>query len=123
MIYTEVQPTDLTAQMRLARSGADALIIQTNTSIVVAAKRGLQANGADVPIMMSSHNGLPASGKALGGLEQLEGDYEAYGMAIAADEDTPPRQFYQTLSDSYGLKAPWNVVTAMGISQGLLPLR
>lgn len=120
VIYTEVQPTDLTAQMRrVARSGADALIIQTNTSIVVAAKRGLQANGADVPIMMSSHNGLPASGKALGGLEQLEGDYEAYGMAIAADEDTPPRQFYQTLSDSYGLKAPWNVVTAMGISQGL----
>lgn len=120
VIYTEVQPTDLTAQMRrVARSGAEALIIQTNTSVVVAAKRGLQANGAHVPIMMSSHNGLPASGKALGGLKQLEGDYEAYGMAIAADEDSPPRRFYQTLSDGYGLKAPWNVVTVMGISQGL----
>ncbi len=120
IIYTEVQPTDLTAQMRrVARAGAEALIVQTNTSIVVAAKRGLQANGADIPIMMSSHNGLPASGGALGGLEQLEGDYEAYGMAIAAEEDTPPRQFYQTLVDEYGLEAPWNVVTAMGISQGL----
>lgn len=123
VIYTEVQPTDLTAQMRrVARSGAEALIIQTNTSIVVAAKRGLQANGAAVPIMTSSHNGLPASGKALGGLEQLEGDYEAYGMAIAADEDTPARRFYQTLSDNYGLKAPWNVVIAMGISQALFAL-
>lgn len=120
VIYTEVQPTDLTAQMRrVARSGAEALIIQTNTSIVVAAKRGLQANGANVPIMMSSHNGLPASGNALGGLSQLEGDYEAYGMAIAADEDTPARRFYQSLVDDHGLKAPWNVVTAMGIAQGL----
>ena len=120
VFYTEVQPTDLTAQMRrVVRAGAEALIIQTNTSIVVAAKRGLQANGANIPIMMSSHNGLPASGAALGGLEQLEGDYEAYGMAVAADEDTPARQFYETLVADYGLKAPWNVVTAMGISQGL----
>ncbi|WP_026758475.1 ABC transporter substrate-binding protein [Sediminimonas qiaohouensis] len=120
VIYTEVQPTDLTAQMRrVARAGAEALVIQTNTSIVVAAKRGLQANGADIPIMMSSHNGLPASGGALGGLEQLEGDYEAYGMAVAADQETPARQFYETLVTNYGLEAPWNVVTAMGISQGL----
>lgn len=120
VIYTEVQPTDLTSQMqRVVRSGAEALIIQTNTSIVVASKRGLQANGADIPIMMSTHNGLPASGAALGGLDQMEGDYEAYGMAIAADEDTPARQFYQSLVDDYGFKAPWTVVTAMGISQGL----
>ena len=40
-------------------------------------------------------------------------------MAIAADEDTPARQFYETLVADYGLKAPWNVVTAMGVSQGL----
>lgn len=120
VIYTEVQPTDLTGQMRrVVRAGAEALIIQTNTSIVVAAKRGLQANGSNIPIMMSSHNGLPASGGALGGLDQLEGDFEAYGMAIAADEDTPARQFYETLVADYGLKAPWNVVTAMGVSQGL----
>lgn len=120
VIYTEVQPTDLTTQMRrVARAGAEALVIQTNTSIVVAAKRGLQANGADIPIMMSSHNGLPASGGALGGLDQLEGDFEAYGMAVAAEEDTTARQFYETLVADYGLEAPWNVVTAMGVSQGL----
>ena len=104
---------------RVARAGAEALIIQTNTSIVVAAKRGLQANGADIPIMMSSHNGLPASGGALGGLDQLEGDFEAYGMAIAADADTPRSNSTKTLVADHGLEAPWNVVTAMGVSQGL----
>ncbi len=119
-IYTEVQPTDLTAQMRrVARSGAEIIVIQTNTSIVVATKRGLQANGVDIPIMLSSHNGLPASGKALGGLTDLEGDYEAYGMAIATGTDTEQYAFYKMLVDDYDLKAPWNVVTAMGISQAL----
>ena len=118
-IYTEVQPTDLTAQMRrAARAGADAVIIQTNTSIAVAVKRALQANGADIPLMLSSHNGLPASGKAAGGLAQLEGDYESYGMAIAVEADTAPYAFYQLLAKDYGLKAPWNVVTAMGMAQG-----
>lgn len=120
VIYTEVQPTDLTAQMsRVVRQQAEAVIIQTNTSIAVAAKRGLQANGSNIPLLLSSHNGLPATGKALGGLEQLEGDYEAYGMAIAADEDTPPRQFYESLVKDLGLDLPWNVVTVMGMAQGL----
>ena len=119
-VYTEVQPTDLTSQMRkVVRAGAEAVIIQTNTSIVVAVKRGLQANGADIPIMMSSHNGLPASGKAVGGIDQLEGDYEAYGMAIAAGTNTEQHAFYKMLADDYGLKASWNVVTAMGMAQGL----
>lgn len=118
-VYTEVQPTDLTAQMRrVVKAKADAVIIQTNTSIVVATKRALQANGSDIPIMMSSHNGLPASGKAAGGLAQLEGDYESYGMAIAVEGDTEPYKFYQLLSEKYDLKAPWNVVTAMGMAQG-----
>lgn len=120
VVYTSVQPTDLTAEMRrVARAGAEAVIIQTNTSIVVATKRGLQANGADVPIMMSSHNGLPASGRALGGLAQLAGDYEAYGMAIAAEEEGEPYAFYRRLVDDYGLDAPWGVVTVMGMAQGL----
>jgi len=118
-IYTEVQPTDLTAQMRRAvRAGADAVIIQTNTSIAVATKRALQANGSDIPLMLSSHNGLPASGKAAGGLAQLEGDYESYGMAIAVEGDSEPYAFYQMLSGDYDLEAPWNVVTAMGMAQG-----
>jgi len=118
-IWTEVQPTDLTAQVRrVVKEGIDMMMVQTNTSVVVATKRALQANGADIPIMMSSHNGLPASGKAAGGLAQLEGDFESYGMAIAVEGDTAPYKFYQMLAKDYDLKAPWNVVTAMGMSQG-----
>jgi len=87
----EVQPTDLTTQVRrLVRAGTEAIVIQTNTAAVVATKRALQALNAKVPVIVSSHNGLPASGKAAGGLNQMEGDYEVYGMGIASTR-TPRR--------------------------------
>ena len=124
VVFTEVQPTDLTTQVRrLVRGGVEVISIQTNTAAVVATKRALQALNAKVPVMTSSHNGLPASGKAAGGLGQMEGDYEAYGMAIASDEDTAARRFYEKLKDNYKLAAPWNVLTLMGMSQALYSVR
>lgn len=124
VIFTEVQPTDLTTQVRrLVRGGVEAIAIQTNTAAVVATKRALQALNAKVPIIMSSHNGLPASGKAAGGLNQMEGDYEVYGMAIASDEDSPARRFYEKLKADHKLAAPWNVLTVMGMAQGAYTVR
>jgi len=124
IVYTEVQPTDLTTQVRrLVRGGTEAIAIQTNTAAVVATKRALQALGAKIPVITSSHNGLPASGKAAGALDQMEGDYEVYGMAIASDEDTPARKFYEKLKAEYKLAAPWNVLTLMGMAQGLYATR
>ena len=124
VIYTEVQPTDLTTQVRrLVRAGTEAIVIQTNTAAVVATKRALQALNAKVPIIVSSHNGLPASGKAAGGLNQMEGDYEVYGMGIASDEDTPAKRFYEKLKAEYKMTAPWSVVTLMGMAQGLYTVR
>jgi branched-chain amino acid transport system substrate-binding protein len=123
-IFTEVQPTDISTQVRrLVRGGVEAITIQTNTAAVVATKRALQALGSKVPVITSSHNGLPASGKAAGGLDQMEGDYEAYGMGIASDEDTPARRFYEKLKADYKLAAPWNVLTLMGMAQGLYTVR
>lgn len=123
-IFTEVQPTDLSTQVRrVVRGGAEVISVQTNTAVVVAVKRALQGLAAKVPIMTSSHNGLPASGKAAGGLEQMEGDYEVYGMALATDEDTAGRRFYEKLKAQHKLAAPWNVLTVMGMSQGLYTVR
>ena len=124
VVYTEVQPTDLTTQVRrLVRGGVEAIVIQTNTAAVVATKRALQALNAKVPVITSSHNGLPASGKAAGGLAQMEGDYEVYGMGIASDDDTPAKRFYEKLKAEYKLAAPWNVLTLMGMAQGLYTVR
>jgi branched-chain amino acid transport system substrate-binding protein len=124
-IYTEVQPTDLTTQVgRVIRKGAQVIDIQTNTAAVVATKRALQALGkTDIPIMMSSHNGLIASGKAIGGMKDLEGDYEVYGMAVPTDEKTKSHEFQQMLAAKYKSQANWTVASIMGFNQALVALR
>lgn len=124
-VYTEVQPSDLTTQVnRLLRKGAQVINIQTNTAAVVATKRALQSLGRkDVPILMSSHNGLPASGKAVGGLAQLEGDFEVYGMAIPSADASETRKFYDMLVAKYKLTGGWDVMTMMGMNQMLFTVR
>jgi len=124
IVYTEVQPTDLTTQVnRVLNKGAQVLDVQTNTAAVVAVKRALQALNKKVPIVMSSHNGITASASAMGGIANLEGDYEVYGMAMPTDENTKSRQFYEKLKSQYGMKGGWTVPTVMGLNQTLVALR
>lgn len=124
-IYTEVQPTDLTTQVgRVIRKGAQVIDIQTNTAAVVATKRALQALGkTDIAIMMSSHNGLIASGKAIGAMKDLEGDYEVYGMAVPTDEKTKAHDFQQMVVAKYKAQVTWSVASVMGFNQTLVALR
>lgn len=124
-IFTEVQPTDLTTQIgRVIRKGAQVIDIQTNTAAVVATKRALQALGkTDIAIMMSSHNGLIASGKAIGGMKDLEGDYEVYGMAVPTDEKTKAHDFQQMVVAKYKAQVTWSVASVMGFNQTLVALR
>ena len=125
VIYAAVQPTDLTQQVnRLVRKGVEVILIDTNTAAVVATHRALQSLGkSNIPIMMSSHDGLQASGKAVGGIQQLEGDFEAYGMAIPTGEKSVTSDFYQTLRDKHKMNASFNVPCLMGMSQAFLAVR
>ena len=124
-VFTEVQPSDLSTQVsRVVRKGAHIIHIQTNTAAVVATKRALQSIGRkDIPIMLSSHNGLPASGAAIGGLAQMEGDFEVYGMAIPGTDVTEARKFFDMLTAKYKLTAKWDVTTLMGMNQALVAVR
>ncbi|MBN8987916.1 MAG: ABC transporter substrate-binding protein [Rhizobiales bacterium] len=124
-VFTEVQPADLTTQIgRVIRKGAQVIDIQTNTAAVVATKRALQALGkTDIAIMMSSHNGLIASGKAIGGMKDLEGDYEVYGMAVPTDEKTKAHDFQQMVVAKYKAQVTWSVASVMGFNQALVALR
>lgn len=123
-VFTEVQPTDLTTQInRVSRGGAEAIVIQTNTAAVVATKRALQALGKTIPILMSSHNGLLDSARAIGDVKQLEGDFESYAMAVATEEKTPARTFFDMLTAKHGMKANWSVTTVQGLGQALVTVR
>lgn len=125
VIYAAIQPTDLTQQInQLVRKGAEVITIQTNTAAVVATERALQALGkTNIPIFVSSHDGLAESGAAAGGLSQMEGNYEGHGYAIAASDDSPLGQFVQMLRDKYGLTGKFNASCEMGMGQLLVLAR
>lgn len=124
-IWDAPQPTDLTAPMRrLVNAKAEFVFINTNTAATVATKRALQSLGANIPIVTTSQNGMPISGHSLGGIDQLEGDFEVYGLAIPIkDSGSDAEKFYLELQEKYGLQAPWNVLTVMGITQSMLSVR
>lgn len=124
-IYTEAQPTDLTQQVnRLLRKGTTVLQVFNNSASVVAARRALQSLGkTNVPIVMSAHNGLLSSGKALGNLSQLEGSYEVYGMAMPTEDSTAARAFFDKLTKEYKLQSNYNSSCVMGLSQALIAAR
>ena len=123
-VFAEVQPADLTTQInRISRGGAELIVCQTNTAAVVAIKRALQALGRKIPVLMSSHNGLADSGRAIGGLAQLEGDFDSYAMAVPTEETTKAREFFNTLTAKYGMKANWSVTTVQGLGQALITVR
>lgn len=125
VVWTGVQPADLTADVhRMVRKGAEVIQIQTNTAAVVAVKRALQAIGRpDVAIMTSSHNGLPVSGAAAGGIAEMEGEYEVYGQAVPTDDPTMAKEFFDMLVANYDVSAGWNVATVMGLNQTLVAVR
>jgi len=125
IVFAEVQPADLTLQMRrVTNAGAEVILAPASLQQGIAVKRALQALNKKVPVAFSMHNAPGFISRPMGGLEALEGDYEAQSGVIATtDEKTEPRQFYDMLTAKYGLKAPWHGITSSGIAQTLALVR
>ena len=124
VVFAEVQPADLTLQMRrVTNAGAEVILAPASLQQAIAVKRALQALGKKVPVAFSMHNAPGFIAKPMGGIESLEGDFEAQSGVIATNEDTDAKRFYDLLTSKYGLKAPWHGITAAGIGLTLLMVR
>jgi branched-chain amino acid transport system substrate-binding protein len=125
VIWDAPQPTDLTAPMRrMVNADVDIIFVNTNAAAVVATKRALQALGKKIPVVTSSHNSLPTVGRAMGGMELVEGDFEVYGLSVPTEDAAgEARKFFDLLVSKYKLAAPWGVLTVQGMSQGIVTVR
>jgi branched-chain amino acid transport system substrate-binding protein len=124
VVFAEAQPADLTLQMRrVTNAGAEVILAPASIQQAIAIKRGLQALNSKVPVVYAMHNAPGFIAKPMGGIQTMEGDYETQGGALATDDDTEVKRFYDMLTAKYGLKAPWNGVTIGGIAQSLLLVR
>lgn len=116
--YGEPVPVDASSQARrLLDGGVDGIMIATTTAQVVAMLNGMEQVGKQVPLVLTSHNGLGAIAKVIGGYDRLEGSYEVYGLAPAYKQDIP------AVTDAwahYGGGKPWDMDAAQGCGQTLL---
>jgi branched-chain amino acid transport system substrate-binding protein len=124
VVFAEVQPADLTLQMRrVTNAGAEVILAPASIQQAIAVKRALQALSKKVPVAFSMHNAPGFIAKPMGGIDALEGDYEAQSGVIATVDDTEAKRFFDMLTAKHGLKAPWHGITAAGIAQTLLLVR
>ncbi|AVO42392.1 ABC transporter substrate-binding protein [Simplicispira suum] len=123
-VFTDLQPSDLTLQMRrVTAANPDVIVVLGTMGQVIATKRALQTLGKKIPVLVSSHNGLATLGPVLGGMAAVEGDYEAHATALATAEASDAHAFYEMLQKNYGLKAAWNGFTIMGLAQTVYTVR
>lgn len=124
VIYAEPQPADLTLQVRrVVNAGAELILSPATPQQAVAVKRAMQALGKNVPIVYSVHNSPTFVAKAVGGIQTMEGDYEAQSGVITSDDTSEAKQFFDMLTAKYGLKVGWTAITGAGICQALLLVR
>lgn len=124
VVYAELQPADLTLQLRrVLNAGAELIVVPSSLQQAVAVKRAMQALGKNVPIVYNMHNAPSTVQRMVGGMDAMNGDYEAHAAVIAGSDDTEAKRFYDLLVAKYGMKQPWNSFTAIGIGQALVLVR
>ena len=124
VVYAELQPADLTLQLRrVLNAGAEVVMVPSSLQQAVAVKRAMQALGKNVPIVYSMHNAPSTVQRMVGGMDSVNGDYEAHSAVIAGSDETEAKRFYDLLASKYGLKQPWNSFTAIGIGQAMVLVR
>lgn len=122
--WVDIQPVDLSSQVRrIIDARADLIMGTVNTTMVATTIRALQAYRRHIPIVASPHHVIVPVSEALGGFGPLEGHYEVGGAVSSAELSGAAYEFYNLLHSRYGLKASWNGMTIMGMSQGLLGVR
>jgi branched-chain amino acid transport system substrate-binding protein len=124
MVFVDVQPTDVTLQLRrVLNAGAEVILVPTNIQQAVAVKRAMQALGKNVPIVHGLQNSPGMLQKLVGSMAAMEGDYEMHGGVITSDEENDAKKFYDMLVAKHGMKVPWHAITSLGMTQTLLALR
>lgn len=117
--WADASPVSLSAQVRSALSeNPDLLLVGGTTAQVIAASKALKEQGADLPIVTSTHNGLDEVAKAVP-LSDLTGSYAAFAFAAPDKADLPIRAVFE----KYKTDGDWTLITGQAAAQAILALR
>lgn len=124
MEWVEMQPVDVSSQMKkIIDAKADIIIGTANTTMAAAALRAQQLHGVSIPTLASPWHTIWPLAQAMKTYAPWEGHLAATGIVSILEKDSKAHRFYQTLHKSYGVPAEWNPLSLMGVSQAVLMVR
>jgi ABC-type branched-subunit amino acid transport system substrate-binding protein len=117
--WVEASPVSVTSNVRaLAEKEPDVLLVGGTTAQVIAVAKALQELGLDIPIVMSTHNGLAEVSKGIS-LSELEDSMSAFSFAAPGKAELPIRDVFEANKKD----GEWGTITAQSAAQAILALR
>ncbi|GIX13474.1 MAG: hypothetical protein KatS3mg118_1433 [Paracoccaceae bacterium] len=99
--WVEASPVSVTSNVRaLAEKEPDVLLVGGTTAQVIAVAKALQELGLDIPIVMSTHNGLAEVSKGIS-LSELEGSMSAFSFAAPGKAELPIRDVFEANNEGW----------------------
>lgn len=118
--WVATSPVSLTSNIRtMAEKKPDIIMVGGTTAQVTATAAALDELKLQIPIVMSTHNGLTEVSKGTE-LSKLNGDYSAFSFAPDNQKSLPIRDIYEANKTGAG---QWGTITAQSSAQALLALR
>jgi len=123
--WINIQPVDISTQMKnLVDKKADLVFGIANTTMAAAYVRAQQSLGVHIPTIASPHHTIWPVAMAMKSYEPWEGHYVVAGHFNSALKQGKPFDFYQMLTQKYGLDAKfWNPIAMLSYCQATLLVR
>ena len=122
--WIELQPVDISSQMKkIVDAKADVIIGTGTTSMAAAAIRAEQLHGVLIPTIASPHHTIWPLAVAMKSFKPWEGHYVVAGHISVTEKDSKAYEFYKVLQSKYGLKEDWSPISMMALTQTILALR
>lgn len=117
--WVEPSPVSVTSNVRaLAEKQPDVLLVGGTTAQVISVAKALQELNLDIPIVMSTHNGLAEVSKGID-LAELNGSMSAFSFAAPGKAELPIREVFEANRK----EGEWGTITAQSAAQAILALR
>ena len=118
--WVDASPVSVVNEVRaLVRQHPDVILVGGTTAQVIATGKALRELNVNIPIIMSTHNGLTEVAKGID-LKQIEGSYSVFAFAPDNQEVLPLRDIYLKYHTGAG---SWGIAAAQSAYQTLLALR
>lgn len=122
--WVDPKPITVVSELRrMAKNKPDFIRIAGSTGQVIAVIKAQKELGLHIPLIMSYHNGIQMSSKAMGDVKFLEGHYDSYAGDTALDLSLAGAKIFEEYRNKMGITTTWDMAACHNGIAMLLALR